>query len=197
MAFCGKCGTQLSDGAKFCPKCGQPTSEAGDVQNYVVNNSHAEESHEEQIKTWQKIVSVLVWPAGVILIIGSLIKKQSAVAKSALLYTLIGLALSVALQFGLGGCSGTTVDLENEVKTMMIDTMKEKGQNLSISQLTLVHQEGNNYTGIAKCILDGEKIDLDVDVVFDGEKFQAEWAPTAEYQQKVLEEGLNELFDFE
>lgn len=25
MAFCGKCGTQLSDGAKFCPKCGTPT----------------------------------------------------------------------------------------------------------------------------------------------------------------------------
>ena len=22
MAFCGKCGTQLSDGAKFCAKCG-------------------------------------------------------------------------------------------------------------------------------------------------------------------------------
>lgn len=25
MAFCSKCGTQLSDGAKFCPNCGNPT----------------------------------------------------------------------------------------------------------------------------------------------------------------------------
>lgn len=25
MAFCSKCGTQLNDGAKFCPKCGNPT----------------------------------------------------------------------------------------------------------------------------------------------------------------------------
>lgn len=25
MAYCSKCGTQLSDGAKFCPKCGNPT----------------------------------------------------------------------------------------------------------------------------------------------------------------------------
>lgn len=24
MAYCGKCGTQLSNGAKFCPKCGNP-----------------------------------------------------------------------------------------------------------------------------------------------------------------------------
>ena len=23
MAYCGKCGTQLSEGAKFCPKCGE------------------------------------------------------------------------------------------------------------------------------------------------------------------------------
>ena len=27
MAFCNKCGTQLSDGAKFCPKCGSPSSD--------------------------------------------------------------------------------------------------------------------------------------------------------------------------
>lgn len=25
MAFCGNCGNQLEDGAKFCPKCGQAT----------------------------------------------------------------------------------------------------------------------------------------------------------------------------
>ena len=27
MAFCTNCGTQLSDGAKFCPKCGNPCGE--------------------------------------------------------------------------------------------------------------------------------------------------------------------------
>lgn len=25
MAFCGNCGTQIQDGAKFCPKCGAAT----------------------------------------------------------------------------------------------------------------------------------------------------------------------------
>ena len=24
MAYCSKCGTQLREGAKFCPKCGTP-----------------------------------------------------------------------------------------------------------------------------------------------------------------------------
>ena len=28
MPFCGKCGTQLSDSAKFCPSCGTPLAEA-------------------------------------------------------------------------------------------------------------------------------------------------------------------------
>ena len=28
MAYCGKCGTQLSEGANFCPKCGTPCSNA-------------------------------------------------------------------------------------------------------------------------------------------------------------------------
>lgn len=26
MAYCGKCGTQLSEGEKFCPKCGSPSN---------------------------------------------------------------------------------------------------------------------------------------------------------------------------
>ncbi len=35
MAFCKNCGSQLSDGAKFCPKCGQA---AGTANNSVENN---------------------------------------------------------------------------------------------------------------------------------------------------------------
>ena len=38
MAFCGKCGTQLSDGAKFCPKCGEAV---GEVANDTVSKPKA------------------------------------------------------------------------------------------------------------------------------------------------------------
>lgn len=105
MAFCSKCGTQINDGAKFCPKCGQPTSEANNVQNSGNIESYDSEPREEQIKTWQKIVSVLFWPAGVILIIGALIKKQSELAKSALIYTAVGIGLTIGINIALGGCS--------------------------------------------------------------------------------------------
>ena len=30
MAFCQKCGTQMADGAKFCPSCGTAVGSAGD-----------------------------------------------------------------------------------------------------------------------------------------------------------------------
>lgn len=99
-----------------------------------------------------------------------------------------------AIGFSASDDSSNTDMLEKEVKQMMVDEMQKKGQSLIVSEFTLVHQEGNKYTGLAKCTLDGKKIDLDVDVVYDGEKFQAEWSPTAEYRAKLLEEGLNDLF---
>lgn len=107
MAFCSKCGTQLNEGAKFCPKCGQPTT-SNEMNNTQVSSSNDlfdSENVEVQISTWQKVVSVLFWPAGVILIIAALIKKQSELAKSALIYTAVGLGLSIGLNIALGGCS--------------------------------------------------------------------------------------------
>lgn len=62
MAFCSNCGTQLSDGTKFCPKCGNPTvntqgnssSSKFDVstpKNTIIRNDNSEKS----LSTWEKI----------------------------------------------------------------------------------------------------------------------------------------------
>ena len=60
MAFCGKCGTQLADGAKFCPSCGaqtgaaptpQPQYNAGyqqAQQGYQGNYQQAQQQHQQR-----------------------------------------------------------------------------------------------------------------------------------------------------
>lgn len=115
MAFCENCGTQLNDGAQFCPKCGQSTNGTGNVQEPGTENSFENEHEEEQIKTWQKFVCVLLWPVGAILTIVAFVKKQHALAKSSLLYTGAGLVLAFVINASsLGGCSDLTGDIEEE-----------------------------------------------------------------------------------
>lgn len=164
MAFCSKCGAQINDGAQFCPKCGQPTNAASEQQVYQQQYvaQPQEKEHSRMYKMWHNKWN---W-------IGAIV------------------ATIIIVAVNMSGGSDTDM-LQKEVKKMMVEKMKEKGQALNISEFTLVHQDGNNYTGLAICTLDGEKIDLDVKVVYDGSNFQAEWAPTAEYQQKALEELFN------
>lgn len=121
MAFCGKCGNQLNEGAKFCPKCGQPTVDAGEVQNTETNNSYSDEPEDEQIKTWQKIVAVLFWPAGAGLTIVAFFKKQTDLAKSTLIYTIIGFGVAIALNAALRGCRSNSGNIMEEIESVASD----------------------------------------------------------------------------
>lgn len=74
MAFCGKCGTQLSDGAKFCPKCGNPVGVTKNqretrIEREIPNESFTEnrEVEEEGLSSLEKIA---LGAAGVIAIFG-------------------------------------------------------------------------------------------------------------------------------
>lgn len=46
----------------------------------------------------------------------------------------------------------------------------------------------------AKCTIDGDPIDLDVEVVCDGKRWAGSWEPTAEYYQQYLEDLWDETF---
>lgn len=37
MAFCKNCGTQIQDGAKFCPKCGETTQTQSHINDVEAN----------------------------------------------------------------------------------------------------------------------------------------------------------------
>ena len=175
MAFCGKCGTQLKDGVKFCPKCGQQAIGFSVNQNSETNNVYVKPK-ENQMKKLVIIVAVSI-------------------------------ITIIAIYAATGGCSNTGGSLnysvkeergsiENTVKQIMIKTMREKGNSLNITNLSLVHQGGNNYEGIAEGTIDGKKMQWDVYAIYDGANVKAEWQPTAEYIQKennrIIEEQQRE-----
>jgi len=58
MAYCGKCGAQLKEGAKFCPKCGQPT--ARNATNDFQNSEPLLGRNEEEGKGKSKFVLLIV-----------------------------------------------------------------------------------------------------------------------------------------
>lgn len=65
MAFCNKCGTQLSDGAKFCPKCGNPiestqtkkkvSKNSSNIIVHTENDTSVQDNEKDCLSTWEKI----------------------------------------------------------------------------------------------------------------------------------------------
>ena len=66
MAFCGKCGTQLSEGAKFCPKCGSPVGSKVGLSESTSNlvekspiSSYSQKEGKSGNKIWKYAALVL------------------------------------------------------------------------------------------------------------------------------------------
>ena len=90
-------------------------------------------------------------------------------------------------------CGVSISEIEDDTKELMVEKFKEDGQKLVVKSLSLINESGHKYSGIADCILDGEKIQLDVTVLCDGNNIQAEWEPTAEYLQKSAEKAQKQF----
>ena len=71
MAYCGKCGTQLREGAKFCPKCGQPTER--NATNAFQKSETFLGRNEEQNKGQFKFETYNKWETVILLFIIGLI----------------------------------------------------------------------------------------------------------------------------
>ncbi|GEM_PF-3594787 len=80
--------------------------------------------------------------------------------------------ISLLSLFFLGSCNLSTWDLEEEVKDSV--TEKLAGTGVYVTDLTLVHQSGNDYTGTITLSAEGEELELDINVICDGRSFQYE-----------------------
>jgi len=69
MAFCGKCGAQLKDGAKFCPNCGATTEEQpGDTVNTSESAPHSEPAPDPKDVQDNKAMAVLSYISLLVLV---------------------------------------------------------------------------------------------------------------------------------
>ena len=182
MAFCGNCGTQLNDGANFCPKCGQSVSSDASApqQQDIQSQQLYEDKGETGLNIWMKILIVLLWPLGLIMGIIYKNKNKGIKAKDAFLYCTIGFGASMGMYLSnnLNGCSSNTSQIETVTKNLMKEKIEEDGNTLLFKDFTLVHKSGNEYTGIAECKVNGEDVQYSVKVICDGTNVQAEWELT-------------------
>ena len=59
MAFCKHCGNKLEDGAKFCPKCGNPTNGEVDAPKSDDNGKNNEDAKNTKVGCISLIVIML------------------------------------------------------------------------------------------------------------------------------------------
>ena len=60
MAFCKHCGNKLEDGAKFCPKCGNPTNGEVDAPKSDDNDKNNEDAKNTKVGCISLIVIILI-----------------------------------------------------------------------------------------------------------------------------------------
>lgn len=132
MAFCGNCGTQLNDGAKFCPKCGKAVG--GDASILQQQESKSQQIYEDQGETglniWMKIIIVLLWPLGLILGFIYKNKNKGIKAKDAFMYCTIGFGASMGMYLSnnLNECSSNSRQIET-ISSSRANDVAEEGYN--------------------------------------------------------------------
>ena len=78
-------------------------------------------------------------------------------------------------------CSGkvSTDELSKELGPLIIENISStfdiSESNIEKKDFTLIHEEGNNYTGVLITFYDGLQQTFDIKVVYDGENYKFTW----------------------
>lgn len=82
--------------------------------------------------------------------------------------------VALALIISIAGCSISTEDLTNEVRSSIEEQLK--GEDITVKSFLLTHKGGNEYRGILETKEPNGNFTYAVDVVFDGRAFTWEIA---------------------
>ena len=125
MAFCSKCGNQILDNAKFCPKCGAPVAAPTGNEETRMYQQPAQQPYQQP---YQQPV-------------------QSGKSNQTLLYVIIG-ALALLL---LGGCIYYFTSKNNEQMEAMSQQMEQMEQKLQIYIALYIKNIEPHYKNCSTC----------------------------------------------
>ena len=74
------------------------------------------------------------------------------------------------LSLAFASCQLSTSQLEKEVKNLVNEKMA--GTGVRATNINLVHEDGNKYTGQITLVVDGEEETFSINVISDGRSFQ-------------------------
>jgi len=82
------------------------------------------------------------------------------------------LFLAVLLCVIASSCNNKSItNLEQDVKKSIQETLNEKNINANINDVKLVNESGNKYTGIVYATDEGESIEMNISLIYDGEGY--------------------------
>lgn len=194
MAFCSKCGTQLSDGAKFCPKCGNPTV------GTQGNGSSSSNSSNCSIELISAGAAKLVVVKALVDELGLGINDAKTLVDSTPCVLADGLSLSRAKELAqLLSKTGSKIAVNQNGKTIFVEEPSIEEESQTEEQNWGKYLKYAGYAFIALCL-------LYLFGVFDndssnnkGEKAQTEQAEQKEQKQEARKEesvcGTYEITD--
>lgn len=85
----------------------------------------------------------------------------------------MSLALLGMLAFALTACKPSVSDVEEQTIELFNKTAKKNGLGMiKATNVDLVHESGNNYTGRITLECEGESEEMDIEVTCDGKKIK-------------------------
>lgn len=107
LIFCYECGSQISDKAVSCPKCGAPMpvkkeeeklEDTTKTYHYSPYSYDYDDDDDDELSFAYKLISFLIWPVGILV---WLMKRESEPesAECALKCSIYGLVTGVILSF--------------------------------------------------------------------------------------------------
>lgn len=167
---CPDCGKQVSDQAVACPNCGHPIAKTSPSESSGQKPSSASVSTAVQTQPAQRPPTNGDSHTFRLLKLLAILFLAAAIVAGVVLYNANFGASSNPIS---GLLRLSTPELQEKVTESIKETLAKKPdtENYRVRSFSLIHKAGNQYDGLLEADVDGNTLQLAVDVTYDGQTF--------------------------